>query len=143
MIRFIFKVISIMNKDKISKKNSIVSPHNLNKFIIITNVFHFDKDGENFGFFCFPHTNFVKIWISQNWKNNPWWPHVNPHALQNVKMHIYIYIYIWFWHIPPSYFLQKITLPHVKALNLNYILAKSNKDNVNISFLPAQLSLIS
>jgi hypothetical protein len=51
MIRFIFKVISIMNKDKISKKNSIVSHHNLNKFIISTNVFHFDKDGENFGFF--------------------------------------------------------------------------------------------
>jgi hypothetical protein len=51
MIRFIFKVISIMNKDKISKKNPIVSHHDLNKFIISTNVFHFDKDGENFGFF--------------------------------------------------------------------------------------------
>jgi hypothetical protein len=34
--------------------------------------------------------NFVKLWISQNWKKNPWWPHVNPHALQNVEMHIYV-----------------------------------------------------
>ncbi len=52
-----------MNKDKISKKNSIVNHHNLNKFIIITNVFHFDKDGKTLDLFLFSSYKFCEILI--------------------------------------------------------------------------------